>query len=385
MKGTIPIVSIAGLKEHPRNQYFFDDIDGESWKDFLKSIETSGVIEPIVITDNNTIISGHQRVRACKELNIPAVKATIVHYDNEDKILKDLIETNIRQRGIGNPNPVKFGRCIIELERIYGIRNGSANEKGNNRIGDRNNFCDQMTQEDLAGQLGITTKSLQNYKRLASLIPEVEEFLDTGMITATTALGISRQLSQDDQLTLISQLDKETKYSAKEIQPYIDEIKLLKKKAEKKDIEKDKSNPPENPSNINNNLLTKQLDEKNSKILSQEKRIKELEEENSKMSLELSDVLHKYKPCYSGLIDNDKIYEFIKECKAFLQRCIEMECSDYIQAVNSTEYITESFDNICDSIIHVMMKLQKHTDHDVIENDSEYTKDNVDNAIICIG
>lgn len=27
---------------------------------------------------------------------------------NEDKILKDLIETNIRQRGIGNPNPIKF-------------------------------------------------------------------------------------------------------------------------------------------------------------------------------------------------------------------------------------------------------------------------------------
>ena len=26
---------------------------------------------------------------------------------NEDKILKDLIETNIRQRGIGNPNPIK--------------------------------------------------------------------------------------------------------------------------------------------------------------------------------------------------------------------------------------------------------------------------------------
>lgn len=41
---------------------------------------------------------------------------------NDDKILKDLIETNIRQRGIGNPNPVKLGRCIRELERIYGIR-----------------------------------------------------------------------------------------------------------------------------------------------------------------------------------------------------------------------------------------------------------------------
>lgn len=36
----------------------------------------------------------------------------------------DLIDTNIRQRGIGNPNPIKLGRYIKELERIYGIKEG---------------------------------------------------------------------------------------------------------------------------------------------------------------------------------------------------------------------------------------------------------------------
>ena len=43
----------------------------------------------------------------------------------------DLIETNIRQRGIGNPNPIKLGRCIKELERIYGIQRGSTSFQGN--------------------------------------------------------------------------------------------------------------------------------------------------------------------------------------------------------------------------------------------------------------
>lgn len=33
-----------------------------------------------------------------------------------------VVEINIRQRGIGNP--IKLGRCIKELERIYGIQNG---------------------------------------------------------------------------------------------------------------------------------------------------------------------------------------------------------------------------------------------------------------------
>lgn len=47
-------------------------------------------------------------------------------------IIQICIETNIRQRGIGNPNPIKLGRCIKELERIYGVREGSANQKGIN-------------------------------------------------------------------------------------------------------------------------------------------------------------------------------------------------------------------------------------------------------------
>ena len=36
-----------------------------------------------------------------------------------------------------------MGLCIKELDRIYGIRGGSANEKGDNRIGQSNYFTDK--------------------------------------------------------------------------------------------------------------------------------------------------------------------------------------------------------------------------------------------------
>lgn len=45
---------------------------------------------------------------------------------------QDLIESNLRQRVLGNPNPVKLGRCIKELERIYGIQHGATSFKGTN-------------------------------------------------------------------------------------------------------------------------------------------------------------------------------------------------------------------------------------------------------------
>lgn len=35
--------------------------------------------------------------------------------------------------GIGNPNPVKLGKRIKELERLYGIRDGSAGDNGSNQ------------------------------------------------------------------------------------------------------------------------------------------------------------------------------------------------------------------------------------------------------------
>ena len=119
-------MDVDKLNPHPKNNYFFDDIEGEAWTAFLESVETSGVIEPVIVDAVTlTIVSGHQRVRACKVLGIKQVLADERGFDSEDEMLKQLIEANIRQRGIGNINPVKFGRCIAELERIYGIKNGN--------------------------------------------------------------------------------------------------------------------------------------------------------------------------------------------------------------------------------------------------------------------
>jgi len=92
-------ISINSLKPHEKNDYFFDDMTGSKWYEFIESIRTSGVIEPIVVTRDFTIVSGHQRVRACNELGITEIPARVKDYADEDAIIKDLLETNVRQRG----------------------------------------------------------------------------------------------------------------------------------------------------------------------------------------------------------------------------------------------------------------------------------------------
>lgn len=223
-------ININELKSHPRNNEFFDDMSGENWDAFLESVKSSGVIEPIVITGDKYIISGHQRVRACKELGIKTILAECKPYylnDNYDVVLKDLIETNIRQRGIGNTNQRKMGLCIKELDRIYGIREGSAGKVSSNL--ETNNFTPKNEEELLKSLgLGVTRQTLQNYKKLTEMIPELEELVDTGIATPTTALAIMRNLSEEEQLEMLSSLDTTKKITQKQVQQYIDEIRELK-------------------------------------------------------------------------------------------------------------------------------------------------------------
>lgn len=87
---------------------------------------------------------------------------------------------------------------IKELERIYGIREGSHNSIGTN-VGEKNSF----TQSDLASDMNMDVRTLQNYKQLANMIPELSELVDTGIVTKTTALSIMRNLSEQEQEELI--------------------------------------------------------------------------------------------------------------------------------------------------------------------------------------
>lgn len=214
-------LNINELKPHPKNNEFFDDMTGDAWEAFKESIKTSGIIEPIVVTKDMIIVSGHQRVRAAKELGLSTVIVDIRKYENDDKVLKDLIETNIRQRGIGNPNPIKLGRCIKELERIYGVEHGGDRKTSNPKLSDLN-------QSDIAEMIGISVDTLNNYKKLTELIPELEDLVETGILAPTTATALVKRMTPSEQEDFVKSMDITQKITQKQAQQYINEIKQVK-------------------------------------------------------------------------------------------------------------------------------------------------------------
>ena len=111
-------ININELKPHPRNNEFFDDITGDSWEAFLESIKSSGIIEPIVVNKNMVIVSGHQRVRAAKELGIETILADIHEYDDEEDVFLNMLLSNLnRVKEI--PSLIRRCEIISEIEKIF--------------------------------------------------------------------------------------------------------------------------------------------------------------------------------------------------------------------------------------------------------------------------
>lgn len=135
-------------------------------------------------------------MRACKELGIPEIMCEIKTYKDEDSIIKDLLETNIRQRGDIGGSAKKVGRRIMELERLYGIKNGGSGFYGNRhqKINKLDNEA-KYTQSDLSKKLNMSVDTMQNYKTLINMSPELEELMDTGIVSKSTALSMIRNLS----------------------------------------------------------------------------------------------------------------------------------------------------------------------------------------------
>lgn len=347
-------INISELKPHPRNKDFFDDITGDSWEAFLESIESSGIIEPIVVTQNMVIVSGHQRVRAAKELGIETIMVDIRKYDDKDKILKDLIETNIRQRGIGNPNPIKLGRCIKELERIYGVHqgNGSNQYEQNPKVSDNA----KTQQEELADMIGISVDTLNNYKKLTELVPELQDWVETGILAPTTAIALIKYMSPSEQEDFVRSMDITQKITKREVQQYIDKIKQLE----------------------SNNPKVKQLENQISDLKAEksllEKKVKLNQEESDKYNKLKTEIefLTKQKSDLGRQIDSAtelagltvRLQKLLEDDLAPIKfkRCMESLDSSDVCVSNLEEIITK-----LDNWSYEMKKLLKNKYDDVVE------------------
>ena len=111
---SLNINNLIEFKEH-----IFNEISENKFEELVESISQNGVLDPIIVrkitNDKYEIIAGHNRVRACKELKMQTVPATIKNVDDDTAKLI-MIDTNINRRD--KLLPSELGRQITRYLRL---------------------------------------------------------------------------------------------------------------------------------------------------------------------------------------------------------------------------------------------------------------------------
>ena len=75
-------MKVSMLKPNPINETIYDNNE-KALTDLKHSIESNGLLEPLVITRSNLVISGHRRLEALKQIGFETCDCRISTYEND--------------------------------------------------------------------------------------------------------------------------------------------------------------------------------------------------------------------------------------------------------------------------------------------------------------
>lgn len=134
--------------------------DEQSLEELAASIKEYGLIQPIILLQKNdetyTLVAGERRLRACKKLKMPTIRAVIAHID-EDKLRELALIENIQRE---NLNPIELANSYKDLIEKH-----------------------KITQEELASIIHKSRSQITNTLRLLSLDEQTQNLIAEGKIS----------------------------------------------------------------------------------------------------------------------------------------------------------------------------------------------------------
>ncbi|MFB6187717.1 MAG: Spo0J and IME4 domain-containing protein, partial [Halobacteriaceae archaeon] len=91
-------------------------------EEFLRSIDEYGILEPVVVTESQTIISGHRRVKAARQLAIDNIPCRVASYESRSEEVLALIDYN-RQREKTAGEKLREAQRYMSAQRHRSLEN----------------------------------------------------------------------------------------------------------------------------------------------------------------------------------------------------------------------------------------------------------------------
>jgi ParB family chromosome partitioning protein len=170
---TVPIEALSPGPDQPRKRF-----DPQLLTELARSIETQGIIQPIVVSPVATapgqprrylIVAGERRWRAAQQAGLHEVPVVVREVDDEERLELALVE-NIQRADL---NPIEEARAYAQLLQLR-----------------------SWTQDELAGRVGKDRSTIANALRLLRLPEKVQEMVREGQLSmghARTLLGLEQE------------------------------------------------------------------------------------------------------------------------------------------------------------------------------------------------
>ena len=209
----ISIYLIDNNSSQPRKSF-----DDEKLSELAESIKNYGVVQPIVVKENNgryVIVAGERRFRAARLAGLTKVPVIIRDFDEKEVLEVSLIE-NIQRE---NLNPIEEALAIKNLIDNYDI-----------------------TQEEAAERLSKSRPAVANSLRLLNLPEKVQDYVKDGKIQAGHARAILSVKGKQRQIEF-AELIIEKDLSVREAETIAKKLSENEKIDDKKDDNKKKLSP----------------------------------------------------------------------------------------------------------------------------------------------
>lgn len=213
---SLPVDNLHAFKGHPFKMY-----TEERMAEMVESVKEHGVIAPILVRPNKDgegyeIISGHNRVEACRRAGIKDIPATIRELDDDTAIII-MVDSNLRQRDKLLPSEkAKAYQMKMDAMRRQGQRNDLTCGQVDHKL--------QKTRDMIGIEAGDSGKQVSRYIRLNNLIPALIDYVDYGKLAFNPAVEVS-YLDHADQEIVFEIMDRD------QISPSLSQAQKLHKLA----------------------------------------------------------------------------------------------------------------------------------------------------------
>ena len=200
----------------------------ESIEELAATLKEQGLLQPIILRKpadgpegEYEIIAGERRFRAAQSLKWAKVPAIVENMDDEKAASLALVENLQRE----NLNPIDEAQAYVQLMKV-----------------------NNLTQTELAEQMGKTQSYIANKIRLLKLTPKVQGFLIDKKISQRHGRALLA-LNEEDQDTAVSEIIKngltvkETEEMVKDLDGYLE----AQKQAKEEELEENKPEKEKKP------------------------------------------------------------------------------------------------------------------------------------------